>query len=267
MKPDRSATAWANDLPAGARVPWAELEARVFRGRPGVLAELGGAGAFQRRGEQARSPWFLLAMILAVLPVLALVLLPVLAFTALGGSDFGLVLADSAVAISVAGWLMLASAAWQAVTLVRGLLGGSIAESEAGGWIAAVVGVVAAVMIGARGAADQVPGWPVWGAVAVLAAALGAAVAALARRGRRGTRRSQTDGRRGTSTAEAAADSDAVARRRAAIAAIPAGERERIRSELADAIGILRRRGIVSPADAQHALEAEPGFLAQRMSS
>ena len=89
MTPDRSATAWANDLPAGARVPWAELEARVFRGRPGVLAELGGAGAFQRRGEQARSPWFLLAMILAVLPVLALVLLPVLAFTALGTWQIG----------------------------------------------------------------------------------------------------------------------------------------------------------------------------------
>ena len=264
MKRDRSATAWANDLPTGARAPWAELEARVYRGRPRVLAELGGAGAFERRGEQARSPWFLLALVLAVLPVLALVLLPVLAFTALGGSDFGPVLADSAVALSVAGWLMVASAVWQAVTLIRGLLGGSIAESEVSGWIAAVVGVVAAAMFGARGTADQVPGGPAWAAVAVLAALLGVAVAVLARRSRRGT---QGDERRGHSATETLPDSDAVARRSAAIAAIPAEERERIRSELAEAIGILRRRGIVSPADAQRALEAEPGFLAQRMSS
>lgn len=264
MKHDRSATAWANGLPTGARVSWAELEARVFRGRSRVLAELGGAGAFERRSEQARSPWFLLAMILAVLPVLALVLLPVFAFTALGGSDFGLVLADSAVAISVAGWLMVVSAGWQAVTLVRGLLGGSIVESEVSGWIAAVAGVVAAVMIGARGAADQVPGWPVWAVVAVLAALLGAAVATLARRGTHGT---HAGGRRGGSAAEAPTDTDAVARRRAAIAAVPAGEREQIRAELTEAIGTLRRRGIISPADAQRALEAEPGFLVQRMSS
>jgi len=264
MKQDRSATAWANDLPTGARVSWAELEARAFRGRRRVLAELGGAGAFERRGEQARSPWFLLAMVVAVLPVLALALLPVLAFTALGGSDFGLVLADSAVAISVAGWLMVVSAGWQAVTLVRALLGGSIADSEVGGWIAAVVGIVAAVMIGARGTADRVPGWPLWAAVAVLAALLGTAVAILARRSPRGT---QGDRRRGGSALEVAPDSDAVARRSAAIAALPAEERERIRSELAEAIGILRRRGIISPADAQRALEAEPGFLAQRMSS
>ena len=264
MKRDRSTTAWANDLPTGARVPWAEVEARAFRGRPRVLAELGGAGAFERRGEQARSPWFLLALVLAVLPALALVLLPVLAFTALAGSDFGLVLADSAVAISVAGWLMVASAVWQAVTLIRGLIGRSIAESEVSGWIAAVVGVVAAVMIGARGTADQVPGWQVWAAVAVLAALLGVAVAMLARRS---LRRTQEEGRRGDSAAETLPDSDAVARRSAAIAGIPAEERERIRSELAEAIGILRRRGIISPADAQRALEAEPGFLAQRMSS
>lgn len=264
MRQDRSATAWANDLPTGARVSWAELEARAFRGRPRVLAELGGAGAFEWRGAQARSPWFLLAMVLAVLPVLALVLLPVLAFTALGGSDFGLVLADSAVAISVAGWLMVASAVWQAVTLIRGLLGGSVVESEVSGWIAAVVGVVAAVMIGARGTADQVSGWPAWAAVAVLAALLGAAVALLARRS---LRRTQGDGRRGGSAVEVAPDSGAVARRSAAIAALPAAERERIRAELAEAIGILRRRGIISPADAQRALEAEPGFLAQRMSS
>lgn len=264
MSRDRSATAWANDLPTGARVSWAELEARAFRGRTRVLAELGAAGGFERRGAQARSPWFLLAMVLAVLPLLALVLLPVLAFTALGGSDLGLVLTDSAAAISVAGWLMAASAVWQIVTLVRGLLGSSIVESEVGGWIAAVVGVVAAVMIGARGASDRVADWPVWAAVAVLAALLGAAVAARARRGRTGVR---DEGRHDGSGAEVPADTDAVVRRNAAIAAIPAIERERIRSELAETIGILRRRGIISPADAQRALEAEPGFLAQRMSS
>ncbi|MFE6736622.1 hypothetical protein [Microbacterium sp. NPDC057650] len=266
MTNDRDAVAWARGLPEGARAPWAELEALVFRGRPRVLAELGGAGAFRRRSMQARSPGFLIGLVLAALPALVLVLLPVLAFTTLGGTDFGLVLADSAVAVPTAGWLMAATAGWQAVTLMRAAVGRSIAESEFGGWVAVVVGAVTAVLIWVRGAADQVPGWPGWTAAAALTVLLGAAVVLLAHRARRSeeTRALPHAGGAGSGAAPMP-DADVTSRRIAAIAAIPAQDRERIRAELAEAIGVLRRRGIISPEQATRALQAELGSLAQRM--
>lgn len=260
MNEDESAIALARVLPTGARVPWAELETRAFRGCPRVLKELGEVGRFQLLGERTRNPWFLVGLVLATLPMLILALLPVFALTALLGNDFGPVLTDSGFAIRTAGVLMVLAAVWLMLVLVRAAGGRYITDTEATGSIASLTGIGTLALIVVRGVAANVGDWPVWAGVSVITIVLGLLVTLASRRSRRVVADHPQP-----PAAYLTAGTAIRSRRDDAIAHLPAAKRSAVEAELREAIEILRRRGIVSTEAASLGIDCELGTLSDTM--
>lgn len=250
-----SASEWVRQLPRGARVDWAELEARVLRDHLRVLRELGGAGRAVRTERAGWRLGFGIAVIAASIVGVAVVWAPVWGLATLAGDAFGRVDVDGAMAIPVAGAAMVVASAVQLALLVRTLSGRSSGDEGGIGAGIAVLGVLTAVATGLVGARQGVPGWQLWLAIALLGAAIGAANAIIARRTHpRG--RAQRSGRRGAAAPRAAAD---------LVRALDARTRDALEDDRRSAVEWLRMQGSIGPDEAAAALRVELGRLGETL--
>lgn len=254
MSRSPSASEWARALPRGARVDWAELEARVLRDQPQVLRSLGVAGRAVRSQGRGWQLGFGVAVVVAAVVALAVVWAPIWGLATLAGDAFGRVDVDGATAIPVAGIAMTIAGAAQVVLLVRTVSGRSGGDGASIGGGIAVLGVLTAVGIAVVGDRQQVPGWQAWLAVALAGAAIGALHAVLARRAR--PRRVQHHRPAGPDP-RAAAD---------AVRALDPAVREALEADRLAAVEWLRMRGTIGADEAAAALRAELGRMAERLS-
>lgn len=248
-----SASEWVRELPRGARVDWAELEARVLREQPQVLRSLGVAGRVVRSQGARWQLGFGIAVVVAAIVGLAVVWAPIWGLATLAGDAFGRVDVDGATAIPVAGIAMAIAGVVQVLLLLRTLSGRSGGDGGSIGGGIAVLGVLTAVGMGVVGDRQQVPGWQAWLAVALIGAGIGALHWALARRARP---------RREAAAGPAAPDPRAAAD---AVRALDPAVRERLEEDRRSAVEWLRLHGSIGPDEAAAALRAELGRLAETL--
>lgn len=245
-----SASQWVRDLPRGARVDWAELEARVLRDQPAALRALGIAGRVVRSEGRGWRLGFGIAVLVASIVGLAVVWAPIWGLATLAGDAFGRVDVDGAAAIPVAGVAMVIAGVVQVGLIVRTVRGRSGGEGGSIGGGIAVLGVLTAVGIAVVGDRQGVPGWQAWFAVALAGAAIGALHAVLARRARP----------RGDAAAPLSAGPDPQAAE-AAVRELDPAVREALEADRRGAVEWLRLHGSIGPEEAAAALDAPLGRL------
>lgn len=250
MSQAQSASEWVRELPSGARVDWAELEARVLRGQPHALRSLGVAGRVVRTQGRGWQLGFGIAVTVAAIVGLAVVWAPIWGLATLAGDAFGRVDVDGASAIPIAGIAMAIAGSVQVVLLLRTVSGRSGGDGGSIGGGIAVLGALTAVGIAVVGDRQQVAGWQAWLAVVLLGAGVGALHALLARRAR---------ARPGAAPARTAGpDPQAAA---AAVRALDAAVREALEADRRSAVEWLRMRGAIGPEEAAVALRTELGRI------
>ena len=250
---------WAKQLPRGARIHWAELEAHVLREHRSVLSVLGPEGAEVRMQGRAFSIAAGVITVLACIVALVVVWAPIWGLATLAGDAFGQVDVDGAMAIPVAGAAMIVSCLVQVWLLIRRALthgvGGAEDRDIGGGTVfLGVLTLVGMLIIGAR---QQPEGWQAWTIPTILGIVFGFGNFFLGRRSREiagplPKRRPKTE-------------MPGITRRegiRSAVAALPVDERERLLADRQRAIEWLRMQGTITPDEAQRASRAELGLLA-----
>lgn len=245
-----SASDWVRELPRGARVDWAELEARVLRDQPQALRALGVAGRVVRSEGRGWQLGFGIAVLVASIVGLAVVWAPIWGLATLAGDAFGRVDVDGAAAIPVAGIAMVVAALVQVVLLVRTVRGRSGGEGGSIGGGIAVLGALTAVGIAIVGGRQDVAGWQAWFAIALVGAAIGALHAVLARRARP----------RGDAVPSRDAGPDPAAAA-AAVRALDPSVRDALEADRRSAVEWLRMHGSIGPDEAQAALTVELGRM------
>ncbi|ROR65994.1 hypothetical protein [Agrococcus jenensis] len=248
MSGRRSASEWVRERPRGARVDWAELEARVLRDQPAALRSLGVAGRVVRTEGRGWQLGFGIAVLLATVVGLAVVWAPIWGLATLAGDAFGRVDVDGATAIPVAGIAMVVAGLAQVVLLLRTVRGRSGGDGGSIGAGIAVLGVLTAVGIAVVGDRQDVPAWQAWFAVALVGAGIGALHAVLARRARP----------RGERATSAGPDPEAAA---AAVRELDPAVRGELEADRRAAVEWLRLHGAIGPDEAAAALDVELGRL------
>ena len=259
MKRDlASGLEWAKQLPRGARIHWAELEAHVLREHRSVLSLLGQEAADVRMQGRAFSIAAGVIIVLACIVGLAVVWAPIWGLATLAGDAFGERDVDGAMAIPVAGAAMIVSCIVHVGLLIRRALthgvGGVDDRSIGGGTV--VLGVLTLVGILMVGARQQPEGWGAWTVPTILGIVLGFVNFFLGRHSRESAgpfakRRPNTE----------VPDITRRERIRSAVAALAGDERERLLADRQRAIEWLRMQGTIKPDEARRAGRAELGLL------